>query len=196
MKGIFASRGHRQCYIICIIANVITRGTKPFYFSDVRYFHCTEELKVPFAECPIEPQFDIEDNAWIDSHCQIQESDMLQQYEDYYFGSYPGICKLKCIKLRHFRIVLLIVTLNRLASTAELWESKFLYWITEGRRREYFKINEKVQEYPFTSDEMIYKSMIINLMKSEAIVVQNCLVPFQNQAVKKAIKYQNESDNL
>ena len=33
-------------------------------------------------------------------------------------------------------------------------------------------------------------------MRSEAIVVQNCLVPFQNQAVKKAIKYQNESDNL
>lgn len=141
--------------------------------SDVRYFHCTEELKVPFAECTIEPQFDIEDNAWIDDHCQIQESDMLQQYQDFYFGSFPGV-----------------------SSNAELWLSKFLYWITEGRRREYFKINEKVQEYPFTSDELIYKSMIINLMKSEAIVVKNCLVPFQNQAVKKAIRYQNESDNL
>ena len=86
--------------------------------------------------------------------------------------------------------------LVHLAPTEELWQSKFLYWITEGRRREYFKINEKVQEYPFASDEMIYKSMIINLMKSEAIVVQNCLVPFQQQAVKKSIKYQNESGNL
>jgi len=96
----------------------------------------------------------------------------------------------------YFKRFLRFITLLRLAPSAELWESKFLYWITEGRRREYFKINEKVQEYPFTSDEMIYKSMIINLMKSEAIVVQNCLVPFQNQAVKKSIKYQNESDNL
>ena len=118
---------------------------------------------------------------------------MLQQYQDYYFGSYPGVCKLN---RSHLRGVLLFMNFHHLAPTAELWESKFLYWITEGRRREYFKINEKVQEYPFTSDEMIYKSMIINLMRSEAIVVQNCLVPFQNQAVKKAIKYQNESDNL
>ena len=118
---------------------------------------------------------------------------MLQQYQDYYFGSYPGVCKLN---RSHLKGVLLFMNFLYLAPTAELWESKFLYWITEGRRREYFKINEKVQEYPFTSDEMIYKSMIINLMRSEAIVVQNCLVPFQNQAVKKAIKYQNESDNL
>ena len=159
-------------------------------FSDVRYFHCTEELRVPFADCPIEPHFDVEDHAWIDSYCQIQESDTLQSYQDFYFGSYPGICKFKIGDLdRHFNLLIL-------APTEELWQSKFLYWITEGRRREYFKINEKVQEYQFASDEMIYKSMIINLMKSEAIVVQNCLVPFQQQAVKKAIKYQNESDNL
>ena len=65
------------------------------FFSDVRYFHCTEELKVPFEECPIEPQFNIEDHAWIDSYCQIQESDTLQKYQDFYFGSYPGICKFE-----------------------------------------------------------------------------------------------------